>query len=166
MAKREKDILQKSGVPWITKDGFIDMAEFPLAGTLKQSVGEDEEEFRSSCRTLVSMHAANRPEAAIVLYGLLVHNKTNIYRKEVIVEALGHIKTEECVELLFDELDSTASSNSTRKYINSILKSLQMFPLKNINEGFEKLLSDNKWSYRMKNKFKAILNGEDFRYYG
>ena len=60
MAKKEKDILQKSGVPWITKDGFVDMAKFPLDGTLKQAVGKDEEELRTSCRTLVSMYAANR----------------------------------------------------------------------------------------------------------
>jgi hypothetical protein len=95
-----------------------------------------------------------------------MHNKRNIKRKESIVEALGHIKTKESAELLFSELDQTISSNSTRKYINSILRSLQMFPLEEINEGFEKLLSERKWSHRMKNKFKAILNGQDFRYYG
>ena len=60
MAKKEKDILQKSGVPWITKDGFFDIAKFPLDGTFEQAVGEDEEDFRSSCRTMVSMYAANR----------------------------------------------------------------------------------------------------------
>ena len=166
MKKREKDILQNLGVPWVTKDGFIDMSKLPLEGTLKQAVGKDEEEFRSSCRTLISMYVASRSEAAIFLYGLLIHNQRNIKRKEIIVEALGHIKTKESAGLLFSELHQTESSNSTRKYINSILRSLQEFPLENINEGFEELLSDNKWSYRMKNKFKAILNGEDFRYYG
>jgi hypothetical protein len=30
MAKKEKDILKKLGVPWITKDGFLDMAKFPI----------------------------------------------------------------------------------------------------------------------------------------
>jgi hypothetical protein len=166
MAKKEKDILQNLGVPWATKDGFLDMAKVPLEGTLKQAVGKDEEVFRSSCRTLISMYVASRTEAAIILYGLLIHNKRNIKRKEIIVEALGHIKTKESAELLFSELHQTESSNSTRKYINSLLRSLQMFPLENINEGFEELLSESKWSYRMKNKFKAILNGEDFRNYG
>jgi hypothetical protein len=166
MANKDKDILQRLGVPWVTKDGFIDMAKFPLEGTLKQAAGIDEEKFRSSCRTLVSMHAASRSEAAIFLYGLLIHNKSDIKRKETIVEALGHIKTKESAELLFSELHQTISSNSTRRYLNSVLRSLQMFPLELIEEGFEKLLSERKWSQRMKNKFKAILNGKDFRFYG
>lgn len=166
MAKKEKDILKKLGVPWVTKEGFLNMEKFPVDGTLKQAVGKNEEEFRCSCQTLISMYVASRSEAAIFLYGLLLHNKHNIERKEIIVEALGHIKTKESVDLLFSELHQTVSSNSTRKYINSILKSLQMFPLENTTEGFEALLSEKKWSYRMKNKFKAILNGEDFRYYG
>ena len=67
---------------------------------------------------------------------------------------------------IFNDLHQTASSSSTRKYIYAILKSLQMFLLGDINEGFEKLLSESKWSYRMKNKFRAILKGEDFRCYG
>jgi hypothetical protein len=50
------------------------------------------------------MYAADRSEAAIFLYGLLIHNKRSIERKEIIVEALGHIKTKECAELLFNEL--------------------------------------------------------------
>jgi hypothetical protein len=190
MAKKEKDILKKLGVPWITKDGFLNMAKFPIDSTLKQAVGKNEEEFRSSCRTLISMYVAGRLETAIFLYGLLIHNNKNIERKEIIVEALGYVKTKESADLLFSaasdrrsgqfdrksdssvaeshtrELHQTVSSNSTRKYINSILKSLQRFPLENINEGFETLLLDKKWSYRMKNKFKAILNGDDFRYYG
>jgi len=166
MAKKEKDILKKLGVPWITKDGFLDMAKFPIDSTLKQAVGKNEEKFRSSCRTLISMYVAGRLETAIFLYGLLIHNNKNIERKEIIVEALGNVKTKESADLLFRELHQTVSSNSTRKYINSILESLQSFSLETINEGFEMLLLDKKWSYRMKNKFKAILNGDDFRYYG
>ena len=49
------------------------------------------------------------------------------------------------------------SSNSTRKYINSILKTLKHFPFELIEEGFEELLNDKKWSYRMKTKFKEIV---------
>ena len=166
MAKKEKDILKKISVPWITKDGFLDMAKFPIDSTLKKAVGKNEEKFRSSCLTMISMYVAGRLEITIFLYGLLIHNNENIQRKEIIVEALGHVTTKESADLLFRELHQTVSSNSTRKYISSILKSLQRFPLENINEGFETLLMDKKWSYRMKNKFKAILNGDDFRYYG
>jgi hypothetical protein len=137
MPNKDKDILQRLGVPWVTKDGFVDMAQLPLEGTLKQAMDKDEEEFRSSCRTLVSMYAASRSEAAIFLYGLLIQNKRNIKRKETIVEALGHIKTKESAELLFSELHQIISSNSTRNYINSLLRSLQRLPLEDIKEGFE-----------------------------
>ena len=109
MAKKEKDILQNLGVPWVTKDGFIDMSKFPLEGTLKQGVGKDEEEFRSSCRTLILMYVASRSEAAIFLYGLLIHNKRNIKRKEIIVEALGHIKTFNYWKLINNKLNPRAS---------------------------------------------------------
>lgn len=166
MVKKEKDILKKLGVPWVTKDGFLDMAKFPIDSTLKQAVGKNEEEFRSSCRTLISMYVAGRLEAAIFLYGLLIHNNKDIERKEIIVEALGNVKTKRSADLLFGELHQTVSSNSTRRYINTILKSLQRFPLEKVKEGFETLLLEKKWSYRMKNKFKAFLNGDDFRYYG
>jgi len=88
MAKKEKDILKRLGVTWITKDGFLDMAKFPIDSTLKQAMGKNEEEFRSSCRTLISMYVAGRLETALFLYGLLIHNNKNIERKEIIVEAL------------------------------------------------------------------------------
>ncbi len=162
MAKKEKDILKNLNVPWITKDGYLDMGKLPIDSTLRQAVGKNYEEFRSSCRTLVSMYVAGRFEAAIFLYGLLIHNNKNIERKEIIVDALVHVESKESVDLLFRELQQTVSSNSTRKYINAILKSLQGYSLENTREGFEALLSEKKWSHRMKNKFKAILDGDDF----
>lgn len=157
MAKKEKDILKELSVPWVTEDGFLDMAKFPIDSTLKQTLSKNDDDFISSCRTLTSMYVAGKFEAAIFLYGLLIQNNENIERKESIVEALGHVKTKESADLLFRELHQTISSNSTRNYINAILKSLKRFPLENISEGFEKLLLEKRWSYRMKNKFKAIL---------
>jgi hypothetical protein len=154
------DILKKLGVDWVTKDGFLDMAKIPIDSTLRQSVCKNEEDFNSSCRMLISMYSAGRTEAAIFLYGLLIHNCKDIVRKEIIVNALGHVKTKESADLLFRELQQTESSNSTRVYINTILKSLKYFPLENVREGFEALLNDRKWSYRMKNKFKDILNDD------
>ncbi len=166
MPKKEDDILRKLNVPWITKDGYLDLAKFPIDSVLKQALSVKIQDFQSACRTLASMYTAGRTEAAIFLFGLLIYNADDIVRKEAIVEALGHIKTKETTGLLFRELRLTVSSNSTRKYINSILKSLRYFPLESIKEGFERLLKNNKWSYRMKRKFKEILEDVEYQSWG
>ena len=164
MPKDEDDILRKLNVPWITKDGYLDLAKFPIDSVLKQAISSKEEDFQSACRTLTSMYAAGRSEAGIFLFGLLIHNADDIVRKEEIVEALGHIKTKATTDLLFRELRLTVSSNSTRIYINRILKSLKRFPLEFIKDGFEDLLDDSKWSYRMKKKFKELLKEVEYRH--
>ena len=58
------------------------------------------------------------------------------------------------------------SSNSTRGYINTILKAFEGFPLELVAEGFEKLLADRKWSYRMKRKFEDLLAEIEYRDWG
>ena len=165
MSRKEKDILKNLNVPGITKDGYIDLKKFPIDSTLRQSMGDNDRDFDSACRTLGSMYCAGREEAAVYLYGLLSFYKNDIYRKERIVDSLGHVKTDECAQLLFAELNKTESSNTTRKYINAVLKSLSYFPLEQIEEGFERLLKDKKWSYRMKTKFREILEDKLNRYY-
>ena len=113
--------------------------------------------FASACRTLASMYASGRAEARIFLFGLLIYNADDIIRKTPIVESLVHIQAKEVADLLFRELRVTVSSNSTRKYINTILKTLKHFPLEYLEEGFEELSNNKKWSHRMKMKFKEII---------
>ncbi len=165
MPRKDKDILKKLNVPWITKDGYIDLKKLPIDSVLRQSLSNDDREFESACRALASMYSAGREEAAVYLYGLLLFYKNDIYRKENIVDALGHVKTNECSGLLFAELDNTKSSNTTRGYINVLLKSLRYFPIEQIEEGFKRLLTEKKWSYRMKSKFREILEDKSNRYY-
>ncbi len=135
ISKKEDDILKKLNLPWITDDGYLDWAKFPIDSVLKQALSLEDQVFRSACRTLASMYAAGRAEAGIFLFGLLIHNPDDIIRKAPIVEALVHIQTKEAADLLFRELRITVSSNSTRKYINTILKTLKHFPLEYIEEG-------------------------------
>jgi len=166
MPKRKDDIVKKLGVPWITKDGYLDLAKFPIDSILKQALRANDQDFQSSCRTLASMYVAGRTEAAIFLYGLLVYNCGDILRKEAIVDALGNVKTKESAHMLFRELRNTVSSNATRMYINTILKSLKRFPSESVMEDFKILLNDKKWSYRMKKKFKDILQELEYGYEG
>ena len=160
------DILKELNVPWITDDGFLDLAKFPIDSTLEQAIGGNEEDFRSSCRTLTSMFLAGRAEVIVFLYGLLVFYEEDIYRKEAVVDALGHVKTRKTADMLFREMQNTDSSNTTRRYINTVLKNLTRFPPEYVREGFEALLNDRKWSYRMKKKFKDILEEIEYRSYG
>lgn len=164
MPKKEKDILSSLNVPWITKDGYIDLSKLPIDSTLKQSLSKDEEKFRHACLMLASMYSAGKTEAAVFLYGLLILYRNDISRKESIVNALGHVRTAETADLLFRELSETESSNSIRGYINAILKSLTRFPLNLIEDGFNGLLDDNRWSYRMKRKFREILDRVTYGY--
>jgi hypothetical protein len=110
------------------------------------------------------MYSAGKMEAAVFLYGLLILYRNDTKRKESIVDALGHVKTPESADLLFRELSQTESSNSTRGYINAILKSLTYFPLNLVEDGLNAFLNDSKWSYRMKRKFREILDRLKYRY--
>lgn len=148
-----------------TEDGYLDISKIPLDSIVKNTVSENDEEFNSSCRILMSMSdTTRRREVSVILFGLLSYYRNNLERKERIVEALRLIKSREVGEVLLNELHITDSSNTTRKYINAILASLQRFPTEIIREGMEELLLQKKWSYRMKNKFKTILYGEEFEF--
>jgi hypothetical protein len=158
LPKKEPDILKGMNVPWITKDGYFDFTKFPIDPILNQSLSNEEQSFRSACSILASMHSAGRPEAAVYLYGLFVLNKDDIKRKELIIEASGQVKTTGMAAILFDELHRIESSSSTRVYIDLILKNLSHFPLSLVKDGFDKLLDQERWSYRMKQKFRKILD--------
>jgi len=161
---REKDFdLSELDVPWITKDGFLDLTKLPMEPTLIQAVGDDIEEFRSACRLLGLMASAGRTSVSVFLYGLLAFCRDDLTRKEAVVGALGYVKTRQAAQLLFDELNRIESSNTTRGYINAVLKALGGFPLECVEDGFERLLSDPKWSYKMKRKFSEILDEIEYR---
>jgi len=138
---KDKDILSSLNVPWITKDGYIDLSRLPIDSILKQSLSKDEDKFRSACNMLASMYSAGRPEAAVFLYGLFMLHRNDRTRKEPIIDALGHVKTAETADLLFRELNQTESSNSTRAYIGVILKSLRYFPLGGRTKGTSYIVS-------------------------
>ena len=144
-------------VPWITKDGYIDLKKIPIDSILRQAVDNNVKEFADACRMLSSMAYAGRVEAGVFLCGLLGYCGKDTTKKEEIVEALSCVRTQQTADLLFAELECTESSNSTRGYINRILKTLAVFPPESVENGFERLLSDPRWTFRMKRKFREIL---------
>ena len=143
--------------PWMTKDGYIDLSKIPIDSVLRRTVIKDDNEFKDACSVLRAMYHAGREDAGIYLYGLFIHNHGNMARKEIVIKALSDVQTKESAIMLFKELNDIKSNNVTRGYINEILKCLSRYPIDIISEGFEELLKDKKWSYRMKNKFKEII---------
>jgi hypothetical protein len=148
-------------VPWITKEGFFDPAQFPIDGVLKQALSGDDQQCRSGLNLLQSMYVHGRQEAGVFLLGLLVTCDDDWERRTRIVEALKGIDTKPCADLLFGELKRVKSSNTTRRYLASVIKALTLMPLELIEAGFESLAQDKSFSQKMRDKFKAVLRKDD-----
>lgn len=158
MPKKIDNPLKKMNVPWITKEGYLDLTKFPMDSILKQAVRDDEEELRSACQILGTMACAGRTEAGVFLYGLIRFWDKDLVKKGFIVKALRDIQAAQTAEILFDELNRTKGSNTTRVYINIILDSIERLPLEMVEDGLEKLQCDSRWSYKMKQKFRRVLH--------
>ena len=147
-------------VPWITKDGHFDPAKYPIDGVLKQALSKTDSDFRSGLNMLASMYAHGRKEAGVFLMGLLLNSDDRWERRIAIVEAMQGIKTQQCADLLFSELRRVKSSNTTRRYLTSVIQVLSLMPLELIQDGFESLAEDKSFGAKMRAKFRRIT-GED-----
>ncbi|MCR4426628.1 MAG: hypothetical protein NUW23_10675 [Firmicutes bacterium] len=147
-------------VPWITEDGYLDLTKFPIDSVLTQALSTDPSMFRSGCVMLGSMQVRGRVEAGVFLVGLFYHWRDDIERLATIVEQLPQdCKT---AEMLVGELYRVKSSNSSRRYLNAVIKRLTSYPRLLIEEHFARLSRDQFFSSRMRAKFRAIL--DELRY--
>jgi hypothetical protein len=153
-------------LPWITKDGSFDPTQFPIDGVLKQALSGDDQQFRSGLNLLRSMYEHGRQEAGVFLLGLLVACDDDWERRITIVEALQGIETKPCADLLFGELRRVKGSNTTRRYLASVIKVLASMPPDLIRAGFESLAQDKSFSQKMRDKFKAVLRNDHDGYEG
>jgi hypothetical protein len=144
----------------ITKEGFLDLALFPIDSVLKQALSGDDQQFRSGLNLLGSMYVHGRQEAAVFLLGLLVTCEDDWERRIRIVEALKGIDTKPCADLLFGELKRVKSSNTTRRYLASVIRVLASMPTDLVRTGFESLVQDKSFSQKMRDKFKAVLRDD------
>ena len=149
-------------VPWITKEGYFDPAQFPIDSVLKQALSDDDEEFMTGLNMLSSMYGHGRTEAGVFLMGVLVNCEDNWEKRIRIVEVMTGIHTKPCADLLFRELKRVKSSNTTRRYLAAVIKVLSFMPSELIEEGFETLAEDRSFSPKMRDKFRAILEKWDF----
>lgn len=150
------------GAPWLTEDG-IDLARFPIDAILAQSLKTDEDKSRSAVMLLRGMCGVGRTEAGIYLLGLLAASEDDWERRAMIVEGLSPLHTPACANALVGELKRVKSSNTTRRYLNTVIGVLASLPLELVQSHFEELAKDKSFSYRMRNKFREVL--EELKYH-
>lgn len=144
---------------WITEEGSLDLRRFPIDSVLKQSLVENEQDFRTGCTLLGSMQSHGRTEAGVYLLGLLRYWQDDLARLAIVVENLRFLHTAACTDALLSELRRVRSSNTTRGYLSTILKSLSYFPVELVADGLEALAEDSSFSQKMRRKFRGVLEG-------
>jgi hypothetical protein len=145
-------------VSWITNDGFVDPAKYPIDRVLTQALDADARKLRSTVTLLRSMYDHGRREAGVYLLGLLVASEgEDLERRAVIVEALRDVRTKPCADLLFAELRRVKSSNTTRRYLATVIEVLAAMPRELIEDGFAELAADKSFSQKMRDKFRAVI---------
>jgi hypothetical protein len=152
---KPEDLLGK--VTWITNDGFFDPAKYPIDRVLSQALDADARKLQSAVTLLRSMYDHGRREAGVFLLGLLVASDDNLERRGVIVEALRDMPTKPCADLLFAELRRVKSSNTTRRYLATVIEVLASMPRELIADGFAELAADKSFSQKMRDKFRAVI---------
>jgi hypothetical protein len=144
-----------AGFPrWITAEGTIDLVELPIDGILKQAIDPEFERFHSACRLLGSMAGAGRVDAGVYLIGLLGCYASDLQRLEVIAGQLAHFPHESSANALLAEIRRVRSSNTTRRYLDRVLRSLAVLPLHLVKSGLEVLAEDTSFSPKMRAKFR------------
>ncbi len=141
--------------PWITPDGYVDMKKIPIEDTLRRTVSGDHEELRKAVSVLRACAHAGRRDAGVFLLGLLADLPADALEERThVVEALEHYETEGSAAALFGELRRVKSSNTTRRYLDAVLRAVTMLPAPLVREGLEKLADDTAFSYKMGAKFR------------
>ena len=84
-------------------------------------------------------------------------------RRAMIVDALREHRTPACASVLFGELKRVKSSNTTRRYLKTVIDVLAALPPELVRVGFEELAKDTSFSYKMRNKFQAVSQELGFR---
>lgn len=141
----------------------IDFKTLPVEMHVKQLTSANSEERDTAISTLGALIAKGNKAAFQGLFKFFkqlpapktieeVHFKKEILRHL----ELGDTKMS-LTRFLIDELYNTPSNNTTRQWISSIFRFIERSPYEEIHEPLEKMLNDNRFSYRLKQKVKNIL---------
>jgi hypothetical protein len=109
------------------------------------------------------MLSSGQLEACIYLVGLLGYYASDLQKLEVIAEQLSHFAHETAANALFAEIRRVKSSNTTRRYLDHVLRSLAHFPSDLVTAGLQDLADDKSFSSKMRDKFLAALERNERR---
>ena len=104
----------------------------------------------------------DRKEAGICLIGLLLTCGDNWEKRRNIASELYDFQTDACVEVLFGELRRIKNKNETRRYLKEVIDVLSCMPPKLVRSGFESLAADKTLTYKMRAKYKTVLEELDY----
>jgi hypothetical protein len=147
----------------------IDFKTLPVEKHTRQLKHPDPQERDSAISTLGSLIFQENKDAFHELFNFLkqlppletieeVHFKKRIFRYFVHFAHSEHSEFRTPItQFLLDELNNTPSNNTTRQWISSILQFLESCPLEEISDPLEKMLTDNRFSYRLKKRIENIL---------
>jgi hypothetical protein len=152
-----KPSMKMDSVAWITAEGYLDVTTFPIDSVLDQTLRSESDRFRSGCSLLGTMAARGRLEAGVYLVGLLRYYASDLHRLEMIVDQLALFPHVSCAQALLAEIRRVKSSNTTRRYLERVLRSLVRLPVDLIRSGLEDLASDTAFSPKMRAKFREAL---------
>lgn len=137
---------------WITPAG-VDPAKLPLEPILRQALEQDEERFRSACTLLGTIVSHGRREAGVFTLGLLSYYRDDFGRLSQVVRAVASFQSPETVDALTSELRRIKPSNSTRGYLNGVLKALTLLPRELVEGRLAELSRDRGFSVKWRRKF-------------
>ena len=93
------------------------------------------------------------------MLGLPRYFESDLNALGVVVENLGEFRNARCAAALFAELRRVQSSNTTRRYLDAVIRALVRFPADMVQESFWELSGDSAFSSKMRAKFKAAAGG-------
>ena len=91
------------------------------------------------------------------MVGLMQYFAADLQRLAVVADQLSHFRHESSANALFAELRRIKSSNSTRRYLDQVLRSVTRLPRHLVSEGLEDLAYDTSFSVKMRAKFFHAL---------
>lgn len=136
----------------------MNLGELPIDSVLRRCVDPEPGDFSRACSVLWSMAVHGRVEAGIYLVGLLRYYAGDLEKLKVVVRYLGDFHHESAAAALLTEFRRVKSSNTTRAYLNEVLRALQRFPGELVEDGLRELAEDTAFTPRMRAKLRAAID--------
>jgi hypothetical protein len=139
----------------------IEWAKVSISENIREALSENPSVASQACRVLGFLAAHGRTDAMVFLPGLLSYHRNGLKRLEPVAESLGSCISPIVATALFEEIRRLESSNTTRTYLNLVIKILARFPQEFVEDQFVSLADDSSFSPKMRAKFRGIV--ESFR---